>query len=57
MMYCLCLQNKHLKIVKDLGYIPVGLGKEIFSEEWIRDNMGENISEKNEFYGEKYASI
>ena len=51
-MYCLCLRNKHFKIIKDLGYIPVGLGKDFFSYEWLRDNRGENISQKNEFYGE-----
>ena len=37
---------------KELGYIPVGLGKEIFSDGWLRDNQGENISNKNEYYGE-----
>jgi len=51
-MYCLCLHNKHFQAVKKLGYIPVGLGKEVFSENWLRDNYGENISKKNEHYGE-----
>ena len=51
-MYCLWLHNKHFQTVKKLGYIPVGLGKGFFSPEWLRDNEGENISNKNEFYGE-----
>ena len=51
-MYCICIHDRYYKIIKKLGYIPVGLGKEILLEGWLRDNKGENISEKNEFYGE-----
>ena len=51
-MYCMCLHNGLYRTVKDLGYIPVGLGKENFSDGWLRDNQGENISEKNKYYGE-----
>ena len=51
-MYCICIHNKYYNAVKNLGYVPVGLGKDNFSEGWLRDNKGENISEKNEFYGE-----
>ena len=51
-MYCICLHDKLYRTVKDLGYIPVGLGKEILLESWLRDDNGDNISEKNEFYGE-----
>ena len=43
-MYCLCLHDKTLPIVKKLGYLPVGLGSENFSKDWIRDNTLENIS-------------
>jgi len=35
-----------------MGYLPVGLGSDNFSKEWIRDNTLENISIKNKFYGE-----
>ena len=42
-MYCLSLYNKTLPIIKKLGYVPVGLGAENFSDEWIRDNTLENI--------------
>ena len=31
-MYCITLNDNHYKKIKDLGYIPVGLGKEIKSE-------------------------
>ena len=51
-MYCICINDRYYKIIKKLGYIPVGLGKEILLEGWLRDDKGENISEKNEFYGE-----
>ena len=51
-MYCLCLHNKVLPTIKKLGYVPVGLGKDNFSAEWIRDNTLNNISHKNKYYGE-----
>ena len=50
--YCLCLNNKLLSKVKDLNYIPVGLGNDNFSAEWLKDNTGNNISYKNPYYGE-----
>ena len=51
-MYCLCLHDKNLPMMQKLGYTPVGLGKDNFSSEWLRDNTGENISSKNRYYGE-----
>ncbi len=51
-IFCMCLHSHHLKNLKELDYIPVGLGKNDFSSEWIRDNTGENISYKNSYYGE-----
>jgi len=51
-IYCMALNNNNLDIIKSLNYIPVGLKNKNFSEEWIRDNKGDNISEKNPFYGE-----
>ena len=51
-MYCLSIYDHTLPIIKSLGYIPVGLGNNSFSKEWLRDNSGENISYKNKFYGE-----
>ena len=51
-MYCLCLHNNTLPIIKKLSYVPVGVGSDKFSEEWLKDNTLENISFKNKYYGE-----
>tara|TARA_Y200000002_G_C22598841_1_gene628594 strand:- start:9 stop:821 length:813 start_codon:yes stop_codon:yes gene_type:complete len=51
-IYCLCLHDKLYNNVKDLGYVPVGLGSKNFSDGWITDSSGENISHKNHNYGE-----
>ncbi len=51
-MFCICIDNELLSKVKKIDYIPVGLGNSKFDPEWIKDNSGENISEKNKFYGE-----
>lgn len=51
-MYCVTIHDNHINLIKDLGYYPVGLGKEIKSREFIRDNTQINISDKNPFYGE-----
>jgi len=51
-MYCISLEPNHLSFIKSLGYIPVGLSEKDFSQDWTRDNIGDNISNKNKFYGE-----
>ena len=51
-MYCMCLDDYLLKDVKKLNYIPVGLGNNKFSSEWLSDKSGNNISKKNKYYGE-----
>ena len=51
-MYCLSLHNRTLPIIKKLDYIPVGVGSDKFSGEWLKDNTLENISSKNKYYGE-----
>ena len=51
-MYCITIYNNHDKLIKKLGYSPVGLGREIVSNNFIKDNTEINISEKNPFYGE-----
>ena len=48
----MALENSNLELIKKMGYIPVGLKNKNFSDEWLRDNTLENISEKNPFYGE-----
>ena len=52
LIYCLSLKNEDFDKIKSLNYIPVGLGEEEFSTKWVRDNIGENISNKNRYYGE-----
>ena len=51
-MYCISLEPNHLNFIKSLGYIPVGLGEKNFSKDWMKDNIGNNISKKNKHYGE-----
>ena len=48
-IYCLCLHNELLNKVKALNYIPVGLGSNKFSDGWVTDKTGINISEKKCF--------
>ena len=59
-MYCLCLHNEVLPVIKKLGYEPVGLGNAKFSEEWLKDDTLENISSKNKVihdYEGKYVGL
>ena len=51
-MYCLTTQDEHFSKIKKLGYLPVGLGKNIKSNNFITDNTKINIADKNPFYGE-----
>ena len=51
-MYCLAIDDSLKNKIKELNYIPVGLGDNKFSEDWLRDNTGKNISQKNKYYGE-----
>ena len=52
LIYCLSIKKNILDFIKELNYIPVGLGNENFSNEWLRDNIGDNIANKNQFYAE-----
>ena len=51
-MYCITLNDTHFEIIKKIGYIPVGLGNNIHNTGFCRDFIGENISNKNSYYGE-----
>ena len=51
-IFCLDIHNINLHKIQKLNYTPVGLGKDNFDQGWLRDNSGDNISEKNPFYGE-----
>jgi len=52
LIYCLSIRKNIFNLIKELNYIPVGLGNEDFSNEWLRDNTGNNIANKNQFYSE-----
>ena len=52
-IFCICINKDLLTKIKKINYTPVGLGSEQFSSEWIRDNNGINITDKNKFYGEQ----
>ena len=51
-MFCLTMRDEDLNLIKSLDYIPVGLGNNITSKGFLRDNNQINISRKNPFYGE-----
>ena len=51
-MHCLCIHDELLEKVKRLNYLPVALGENNYQKDWIRDNIGKNISHKNRYYGE-----
>ena len=51
-MYCLTIDDTHLNLIKDIGYLPVGLGDKIKSDGFMRDTTDLNISKKNPYYGE-----
>ena len=44
-IYCMSLYNSTYEVIKNLGYIPVGLKNKDFSKEWLRDNTLKNISD------------
>ena len=50
-MFCLTLEPNHQSFIKEMGYVPVGLGKKIFPEDCFSDKKGNNISQKNKYYG------
>ena len=50
--YCITINNNHLEKIKKLNYLPVGLGNNISSKHFLRDNSQINISNKNSYYGE-----
>ena len=51
-MFCISMEPNHYKFIKELGYIPVGLGDKNFDDKWLTDRPGINISKKNKNYAE-----
>ena len=51
-IFCITLNPSHKSIIDKLGYTPVGLGDETFTQGWLDDKTDINIAYKNKFYGE-----
>lgn len=51
-MYCISIDNNDLELIENLNYTPVGLGSGNFSNKWVTDNQGVNITHKNKWYSE-----
>ena len=51
-LFCIDIHNSNYDKIKQLNYFPVGLGDDNFNKNWMKDNIGENISQKNPYYGE-----
>ena len=51
-MFTFCLHSRYLKKIEALNYTPVGLGNNNFPPSCLRDNTGDNISNKNKYYSE-----
>ena len=51
-MYCITINNSHYEKIKQINYIPIGLGEKISNKNFTNDKNGENISHKNPYYGE-----
>ena len=49
-MYKFCLTHKYNSKLEQINYTNVGMGSGNFPSDWIRDNTGENISNKNKYY-------
>ena len=48
-MFTFCLHSRHLEKIEALNYTPVGLGNNNFPPSCLRDNTGDNISNKNKY--------
>ncbi len=51
-IFCLSIYNNNFDQLNKLNLIPVGLGDQIFSSQWMTDKGIHNISNKNENFGE-----
>ncbi len=49
-MYKFCLTHKYHSYLENIGYQLVGQGKDNYPNNWIKDDTGENISNKNQYY-------
>ena len=42
-MYCLSLHSENFSSLKKIQYTPVGVGNNVFTNEWLKDNTKINI--------------
>ena len=43
-MFCISMEPNHYDFIKELGYMPVGLGEKNFNPNWMSDKSKDNIS-------------
>ena len=51
-IYCISIYNENYSFFESNNLIPVGVGLNKFNDKWLNDKDGENISSKNENFGE-----
>ena len=56
-IFCLTLNPKHEKLIRNLNYLPVGLGDKKFSENCFSDKKGLSISKKKLFLWRVHISL
>ena len=49
-MFCISLEPNHYEFIKNLGYIPVGLGEKDFNESWLSDKSFKKYSHVTIFF-------
>ena len=47
-----CITHKPIKKIETLGLVPFGVGKNNFPNNYVIENSGHNIAEKNTSYSE-----
>ena len=47
-----CITHKAIPLIEKLGFIPFGTGTKEYPKDYIKDNSGDNIANKNNYYGE-----
>ena len=51
-IYCISIYNENYDFFKSNNLIPVGIGRKSFNDNWLNDNGKDNISSKNDNFGE-----
>ena len=51
-IYCISIYNENYSFFERNNLIPVGVGLNKLSNKWLNDKDGENISSKNDNFGE-----